>query len=71
MFQGNKNELWIKERVSINIFFTVMQRFKKGKNASFFWIITPNQWMDLAQIFTKLFLGIPRSYKIIIQTKKE
>ena len=40
MFQGNKNELWIKERVSINIFFTVMQRFKKGKNASFFWIIT-------------------------------
>ena len=63
MFQGNKNELWIKERVSINIFFTVMQRFKKGKNAS-------NQWMDLAQIFTKLFLGIPRSYKIIIQTKK-
>ena len=26
--------------------------------------------MDLAQIFTKLFLGIPRSYKIIIQTKK-
>ena len=35
MFQGNKNELWIKEIVSINIFFTVMERFKKGKNVSF------------------------------------
>ena len=40
---------------------------------NFFGIITPKpmQWMDLAQIFTKLFLGIPKSYKVLIQSKKK